>query len=103
MNLNSKNFPPTITSINLGDNHLTSLKLTDFPNLTRLIISHNTKLIRETIMIKNCPQLNINDIFHYKSDDAGRGTPEDGRKYGDERDNPFKRGEKENEETKKTT
>lgn len=54
-------------------------------------------------MIKNCPQLNINDIFHYKSDDAGRGTPEDGRKYGDERDNPFKRGEKENEETKKTT
>jgi hypothetical protein len=94
MHLDGKDYPDSITSINLGDNHLTSLKVSNFPNLDHLIISHNTRLNEETIVIENCPKLNMdNDLsfYHHKSDDESRGAPVDGQVYDDDKDNPIKK------------
>lgn len=93
MNLDGNKFPKSVTSFNLGDNYLTSLKVVDFPNLQRLIISHNTKLTEETITIDNCPKLDKNGILFYdhKSNDETRTPPPDAREYDEERDNHFKK------------
>ncbi|WNE40493.1 MAG: hypothetical protein GBAus27B_000560 [Mycoplasmataceae bacterium] len=104
MNINGDNYPDTITSINLGDNYLHSLKIANFPNLTRLIVSHNTNLTEETTHIDNCPKLDRDGLlpsYHYKSDDESRGTPADSRVYDEERDNPLKQKAQEEEKKEK--
>jgi hypothetical protein len=100
MNIDGNNYPETITLINLGDNYLRSLKVANFPNLEELIISHNTDLTKETLIIDNCPKLNKDNLpfYHYKSDDASRGTPADGREYDEETDNPLKQKAREEKE-----
>jgi hypothetical protein len=88
--LDGNKYPNSITSINLGDNYLSQLKVANFPNLQRLIISHNKKLIAgETLIIKNCPKLN--STYDYKSGDENRQAPTEGRVYDEAKDNPFKK------------
>jgi hypothetical protein len=47
-------FPLSARSINLSDNFITKLTISNFPNLERLIISYN--LLTKPIKVINCPK-----------------------------------------------
>jgi len=58
------NYPQSLESVNLGGNSLKEVIVRNLPNLKQLIISHNQV---KHLMIENCPQLDPNLFYHYKS------------------------------------
>jgi replicative DNA helicase len=71
----------------LGGNYLSEVIIRNLPNLRQLIISYNNV---KNLVIENCQQLD--HIYDYKSSDLTRIT-QDGKKYDEKTDNPFKNQE----------
>lgn len=81
MNLDGNIYPKSVTSINLGNNKLKWLRVANFPNLQRLITSHN-KLTEENIIIENCPNLDKENLFYnHKSFDENIEEPTEEKEY----------------------
>ncbi|WNE40861.1 MAG: hypothetical protein mread185_000318 [Mycoplasmataceae bacterium] len=83
-------YPKSLDSINLGGNCLSEVIIRNLPNLVRLIVSHNSKLIKgKTLIIENCPKLKL--LYDYKSADKTKIVPVDAREYDEKKDNPLRK------------